>query len=129
MAAKEAALNSILDKNDARPTVRQNYVEENYDFKEARIQIDGKIFGNVPVCITACLKDQDSPNSAGVVIDAIRAAKLLIDEGRPQDAQLICPFLMKAPSVNLSELDALSKFDEVIGQESPRGQRVCRWSA
>jgi myo-inositol-1-phosphate synthase len=51
------------------------------DRKFCEIRIEGTTFGNVPLLVTAHLEVWDSPNSAGVVIDAIRCAKLALDRG------------------------------------------------
>ena len=44
--------------------------------------MEGKLFGNVPMNLELRLSVEDSPNSAGVVIDAIRCAKLALDRGQ-----------------------------------------------
>ena len=112
--AKEAALNSVLDKNDAKPTARMVYTEKNYDHKQAKIKIRGEMFGHVPVSIDLTLEDEDSPNSGGVVMDAIRAAKFLVDNDKPKEAKILCSFLMKSPPKQLTDSEALKKFNEVI---------------
>jgi myo-inositol-1-phosphate synthase len=112
--SKEAALRSVLDRNDAKPKVRMVYTEENYNHKQAKIKIEGRIFGHIPISIDLTLEDEDSPNSAGVVIDAIRAAKLLVDNKKVNEADTLCSFLMKSPPKQLLDSKALCKFDKII---------------
>lgn len=112
--SKEDALHSVLDKDDSKPTARMIYTKENYDHKQAKMKIEGEMFGNIPVSIDLTLEDEDSPNSGGVVIDAIRAAKLLMENKRPQDAKILCSFLMKSPPQQFTDEEALKRFDELI---------------
>lgn len=114
--AKEAALNSVLDEKDAKPSASMIYTEKNYDHKQANINLCGRIFGNIPVSIGLTLEDEDSPNSGGVVIDAIRAAKLLVNEERPYYAKKLSSFLMKSPLIQCSEKEALETFNKIIEQ-------------
>lgn len=118
-ASKQAALESVIGPADARPTARMLYTPENYDHKRARIKIDGEGFGHAPISIDLTLEDEDSPNSAGIVIDAIRAAHYLVMQGRPGDAQILCAALMKSPPIKLGEAEAAAEFDRVIAN-SPR---------
>ena len=113
-ASKEDALNSVLEKTDSNPTAKMIYTEKNYDHKQAKIKLEGQMWGQVPVSIDLTLEDEDSPNSAGVVVDAIRATKLLIDKKRVQEAKILCSFLMKSPPVQLTDSEALNKFNEII---------------
>ncbi|MCX6768110.1 MAG: inositol-3-phosphate synthase [Candidatus Micrarchaeota archaeon] len=123
--SKESALNSVLDADDAKPSARMIYTEKNYDHKKARIKIDGEIFGHVPVSIDLTLEDEDSPNSGGVVNDAIRAARLLTENGKPHLAKDLCAFLFKAPPEQLPDSEALQKFRKTIGslEQEPRQSR------
>jgi myo-inositol-1-phosphate synthase len=113
-ASKEAALNSVLSKEDEKPSARMIYTEKNYDHKQAKIRIEGEMFGHAPVSIDLTLEDEDSPNSAGVVIDAIRATRVLIDKQKAKSAPLVCSFLMKAPSIQLPDSEALKQFEEAL---------------
>lgn len=113
-ASKESALHSMLDPNDARPSARMVYIEKNYDHKRATIKIAGEMFGHIPVSIDLTLEDEDSPNSGGVVNDAIRAAKLLVENKKPYLAGELCAFLFKAPAIQLADAEALQKFREII---------------
>lgn len=113
-ASKEDALSSVLGEEDAKPSARMIYTEKNYDHKQAKIKITGEIWGHIPISIDLTLEDEDSPNSAGVVIDAVRAAKTLVDKGQQAKAGEACSFLMKSPPVQLSDAEALSKFRQIL---------------
>lgn len=112
--AKKDALTSVLDKNDEKPTSRMIYADKNYDHKKAKIKIEGQIFGHVPVSLDITLEDEDSPNSAGVVIDAIRIAKLLVESKKVYLAEIASAFLMKSPPKQYLDTEALTKFNEII---------------
>ena len=112
--SKEAALRSVMAQDDAVPRVCMRYDKNQYDHKRAEIVIEGKIFGLAPVNVTIKLEDEDSPNSAGVVVDAIRAAKILQETDRPELASELGPFLMKSPPYQLGELEASVRFDSAL---------------
>lgn len=116
-ASKEAALGSVLGPNDAKPVARMIYTEANYDHKQARIRIVGEMFGHVPVSLDVTLEDEDSPNSGGVVIDAVRAAKTLMDRGRAGDARHVCAFLMKSPLNQLEDTAACELFRRTLNPQ------------
>ena len=59
-----------------------DYVAWQKDNKVCFLRMEGKLFGNVPMNLELRLSVEDSPNSAGVVIDAIRCAKLALDRGQ-----------------------------------------------
>jgi myo-inositol-1-phosphate synthase len=69
------------------------------DRKWAHIRLEGREFGNVPLVVDLKLEVWDSPNSAGIVIDAVRCAKLALDRGI--GGPLIGPsaYFMKSPPV------------------------------
>jgi len=112
--SKQAALNSVLDNNDARPSARMIYTEKNYDHKQAKIRITGEIWGHIPVSIDLTLEDEDSPNSGGVVVDAIRATKTLVENKKQKEASTVCAFLFKSPLIQLPDSEALNRFREIL---------------
>ena len=73
------------------------------DRKWAQIRLEGQAFGDVPLTVELKLEVWDSPNSAGIVIDAIRCAKLALDRGVA--GPLIGPsaYFMKSPPVQFSD--------------------------
>lgn len=113
--SKESSLNSVLTPEDAKPAARMVYTEKNYDHKRASLFILGEMFGKIPASLHVILDDEDSPNSGGIVVDAIRAAMTLKERNKTDKAPEISAFLMKAPSVQLSESDASARFLEILG--------------
>jgi myo-inositol-1-phosphate synthase len=84
------------------------------DRKWAMIRLEGESFGGVPLNIEMKLEVWDSPNSAGIVIDAVRCAKLAIDRGVA--GPLIGPsaYFMKSPPVQFSDEGAHDLVEEFI---------------
>jgi len=74
-----------------------DYVSWLDDRKWAYIRIEGRNFGDVPVNLELKLEVWDSPNSAGVVIDALRCAKLALDRGEAGPLAGPCAYFMKSP--------------------------------
>jgi len=76
-----------------------DYVQWLDDRKWAYVRLEGRAFGDVPLNLEYKLEVWDSPNSAGIIIDAIRAAKIAKDRG--VGGPLISPssYLMKSPPV------------------------------
>ena len=69
------------------------------DRKWAMIRLEGRNFGDVPLTIEMKLEVWDSPNSAGVIIDAIRCAKIAKDRGIGGPILSASSYLMKSPPV------------------------------
>jgi myo-inositol-1-phosphate synthase len=84
------------------------------DRKWAMIRLEGESFGGVPLNIEMKLEVWDSPNSAGIVIDAVRCAKLAMDRGA--GGPLIGPsaYFMKSPPVQFSDEGAHEMVEEFI---------------
>jgi myo-inositol-1-phosphate synthase len=84
------------------------------DRKWAMIRLEGRNFGDVPISIEMKLEVWDSPNSAGVVIDALRCAKMAKDRGI--GGPLIGPsaYFMKSPPVQFSDDMAREMVEEFI---------------
>jgi myo-inositol-1-phosphate synthase len=84
------------------------------DRKWCYIRMEGTTFGNVPINAELKLEVWDSPNSAGVVIDAIRCAKLALDRGL--SGALVAPssYFMKSPPVQFTDDEAHTKTEEFI---------------
>ncbi len=91
-----------------------DYVPWLEDRKWAQIRLEGQAFGDVPLNIELKLEVWDSPNSAGIVIDAIRCAKLALDRGVA--GPLIGPsaYFMKSPPVQFSDEAAREMVEEFI---------------
>lgn len=83
-----------------------DYVPWLNDQKICFLRIEGKQFGNVPFNLEARLSVEDSPNSAGCVIDAVRAAKLALDHKHSGAVLSVSSYLMKHPMVQLTDEQA-----------------------
>ncbi|MEK7471284.1 MAG: inositol-3-phosphate synthase [Patescibacteria group bacterium] len=113
--SKELALCSVLSTDDVKPIARMVYTEKNYDHKRASLFLVGEMFGKVPASLHVILDDEDSPNSGGIVVDAIRAARVLIEKNATEKATELGASLMKAPFKQLSEEESYRKFSEILG--------------
>jgi myo-inositol-1-phosphate synthase len=91
-----------------------DYVPWLTDRKFCNIRMEGTTFGNVPLLLECKLEVWDSPNSAGVVIDAIRCIKLALDRGI--SGPLVGPssYFMKSPVEQYEDSEALRKTQEFI---------------
>jgi myo-inositol-1-phosphate synthase len=103
--AVQAALAQRLGEGDIH-VGPSDYVSWQQDNKVAFIRIEGRLFGNVPMNLELRLSVEDSPNSAGVVIDAIRCCRLARD--RKIGGVLISPsaYFMKHPPKQLADEEA-----------------------
>ena len=88
------------------------------DRKMAFVRLEGHGFGNAPTSLEYKLEVWDSPNSAGVVIDAVRAAKLALDAGLGGPIEAVSAYLMKSPPVQLPDPVARRMLDEWIAANS-----------
>lgn len=83
-----------------------DYVPWQKDNKVCFIRIEGKLFGGVPMNIELRLSVEDSPNSAGVVIDAIRCCRLALDRGISGVLTGPAAYFMKHPPLQLNDEEA-----------------------
>jgi len=86
------------------------------DRKWAYIRIEGREFGDVPISMELKLEVWDSPNSAGVVIDAIRCAKLAVDRGIGGPLPASSAYFMKSPPVQYSDAEAHDLVEAFIAE-------------
>ncbi|WP_027861144.1 inositol-3-phosphate synthase [Marmoricola sp. URHB0036] len=92
-----ALANKISDRNvHIGPS---DYVQWLDDRKWAYVRLEGRAFGDVPLNLEYKLEVWDSPNSAGIIIDAIRAAKIAKDRGIGGPILSASSYLMKSPPV------------------------------
>jgi myo-inositol-1-phosphate synthase len=109
----QSQLERPLDKSNIHigPSDHVPWLE---DRKWAMIRLEGRNFGDVPLTIEMKLEVWDSPNSAGIVIDAVRCAKLALDRGIA--GPLIGPsaYFMKSPPVQFSDEAAHDMVEEFI---------------
>src|SRR3989339_1063027 len=91
-----------------------DYVPWLKDRKLAFLRLEGRKFGDVPVDIEVRLNVEDSPNSAGCVIDGIRCAKLALDRGISGPLTSISSYIMKSPHQQYPDPVARQMLEEFI---------------
>ncbi len=91
-----------------------DYVPWLTDRKWCYIRMEGTTFGEVPLNLELKLEVWDSPNSAGVVIDAVRCCKLALDRGLSGAAIEPSAYFMKSPPVQLTDDEARKRLEEFI---------------
>ncbi len=91
-----------------------DYVPWLEDRKWCHIRMEGTTFGNIPLNLELKLEVWDSPNSAGVIIDAVRTAKLALD--RKLAGAIVEPsaYFMKSPPVQIPDDEALDRLETYI---------------
>ena len=93
-----------------------DYVPWLNDNKIAFMRVEGEAFGGAPVNIELRLDVEDSPNSAGVVVDAIRCCKIARDRGVGGVLKAASAFFCKHPPVQLSDEEAFSQLEDFIAE-------------
>jgi myo-inositol-1-phosphate synthase len=128
--SKTNAVTSQLDYDLGEDNIHigpSDYVAWLDDRKWAYIRMEGQTFGDVPLNIEMKMEVWDSPNSAGVVIDAVRCCKLALDH--KLNGALIGPsaYFKKSPPVQFTDEEArrmteefIEKYRRVEGPESPQ---------
>jgi myo-inositol-1-phosphate synthase len=91
-----------------------DYVPWLTDQKWCYIHMQGTTFGNVPLKIEVKLEVWDSPNSAGVVIDAVRCAKIAMDRGLAGALTAPSAYFMKSPPVQYADDEACAMLEDWI---------------
>jgi myo-inositol-1-phosphate synthase len=92
------------------------------DRKWAYIRIEGREFGDVPIAMELKLEVWDSPNSAGVVIDAVRCAKLALDRGTGGPLLGPSAYFMKSPPVQYADTVARDLVEDFIAGDMASAQ-------
>jgi myo-inositol-1-phosphate synthase len=123
--SKTNAVTSMLDYDIGADNIHvgpSDYVPWLTDRKWCYIRMEGTTFGNVPLNLECKLEVWDSPNSAGVVVDAIRCCKLALDRGL--SGTLIGPsaYFMKSPPLQYPDDEARAMVEEFITGESDQGE-------
>jgi myo-inositol-1-phosphate synthase len=90
------------------------------DRKWAYVRLEGKSFGDTPLNLEYKLEVWDSPNSAGVIIDAVRAAKIAMDRGIGGPVVSASSYFMKSPPQQYSDDDARDAVEKFIRGEVGR---------
>jgi myo-inositol-1-phosphate synthase len=115
--SKTNAVTSQLDYNIGKENIHigpSDYVAWLLDRKWAYIRMEGTTFGNVPLNLELKLEVWDSPNSAGVVIDAVRCCKLALDNGLSGAIKAPSAYFKKSPPVQYTDEEARHMTEEFI---------------
>src|SRR5213079_1305520 len=118
--SKTNAVTSQLDYDIGAENVHigpSDYVPWLEDRKWAYIRLEGRGFGDQPINIELKLEVWDSPNSAGVVIDAIRCCKIAMDRGLKGALLAPSAYLMKSPPEQWSDETAHARLDQFVTGE------------
>jgi len=115
--SKTQSVTSQIDRDLGADNVHigpSDYVAWLDDRKWAFVRLEGKAFGDVPLSLEYKLEVWDSPNSAGIIIDALRAAKIALDRGIGGPILSASSYFMKSPPVQYSDDDAHKAVEDFI---------------
>ena len=119
--SKTNAVTSMLDYDLGKGNVHvgpSDHVPWLTDRKWAYIRMEGSAFGDVPLNLELKLEVWDSPNSAGIVIDAVRLAKLALSDGVAGALEGPSSYLMKSPSKQVPDDDAYEATEAFIREHA-----------
>jgi len=119
--SKTRAVTSNLDHDLGARNVHigpSDYVQWLDDRKWAYVRLEGRAFGDVPLNLEYKLEVWDSPNSAGVIIDALRAAKIAKDRGIGGPVIPAAAYFMKSPPVQMEDRAARETLEAFIRDDS-----------
>jgi myo-inositol-1-phosphate synthase len=119
--SKTTAVESMLDYDIGAENIHigpSDHVPWLTDRKWAYIRMEGSSFGDVPLNVELKLEVWDSPNSAGIVIDAVRLAKLALNDGVGGPLEGPSAYLMKSPPKQLRDDDARDAVERFIKQHA-----------
>ena len=97
-----------------------DYVKWLDDRKWAYVRLEGRAFGEVPLTLEYKLEVWDSPNSAGIIIDAIRCAKIAKDRGVGGPILSAATYFMKSPPVQMEDTKGRAQLEAFIAGEIER---------
>ena len=123
--SKTDAVTSQLDYDIGSDNIHigpSDYVPWLADRKFCYMKMEGRTFGDVPLNVEVKMEVWDSPNSAGVVIDAIRCCKLALERGLSGTIVAPSAYFMKSPPIQYSDDEARLRTEAFIAgkkQESP----------
>jgi myo-inositol-1-phosphate synthase len=121
--SKTNAVTSIMDETLPAEDVYigpSDYVPWLGDRKWAHIRVEGQAFGDVPLNVELKLEVWDSPNSAGIVIDAVRCCKLALNHGLGGQLDGPSSYLMKSPHDQRPDDQARAETERFIAKYSRR---------
>src|SRR6195952_16205 len=118
--SKTQAVTSQVDRDMGKRNVHigpSDYVPWLDDRKWAYVRLEGKAFGAVPLSLEYKLEVWDSPNSGGIIIDALRAAKIAKDRGIGGPVLSASSYFMKSPPVQFPDDQARDNVEKFIAGE------------
>ncbi|WP_034266771.1 inositol-3-phosphate synthase [Actinospica robiniae] len=121
--SKTQAVTSQLQHDLGKGNVHigpSDYVAWLDDRKWAYVRLEGRAFGDVPLNLEYKLEVWDSPNSAGVIIDAVRCAKIALDRGIGGPILSASSYFMKSPPVQYFDDQARDAVEQFIKGEVER---------
>jgi myo-inositol-1-phosphate synthase len=128
--SKTQSVTSQIDKGISTQDVHigpSDHVPWLSDRKWAFIRLEGTSFGDVPLNVELKLEVWDSPNSAGVIIDAVRCAKLALDRGMAGPLLAPSSYFMKSPPVQYRDADAHENVEAFIAGDDRTVQDLARF--
>ena len=121
--SKTQSVTSNLDHELAPRNIHigpSDYVPWLDDRKIAFVRLEGRAFGEVPLSLEYKLEVWDSPNSAGIIIDAVRAAKIAKDRGIGGPIISAATYFMKSPPVQMEDIKGRAALEAFISGENER---------
>ncbi|MDO4242817.1 MAG: inositol-3-phosphate synthase [Actinomyces sp.] len=111
--AVQSNLATRLDEHDVHigPSDHVAWLD---DRKWAYVRLEGRNFGDAPISLEYKLEVWDSPNSAGIVIDAVRAARIALDRGVGGELLSAASYFMKSPMEQRPDAEARASVEEFI---------------
>jgi myo-inositol-1-phosphate synthase len=125
--SKTNAVTSMLDYDLGAKNVHvgpSDYVPWLSDRKWAYIRMEGSAFGDVPLNLELKLEVWDSPNSAGIVIDAVRLAKLALNNGVSGALEGPSAYLMKSPPRQIVDDEAYKATERFIRDQARKTSQI-----
>ncbi len=121
--SKTEAVQSVAAERLANNNIHvgpSDYVPWQKDNKVCFIRMEGRLFGDIPMNLELRLSVEDSPNSAGVAIDAIRCAKLALEQGLGGVLTAPSAYFCKHPPQQYSDDEAFTMMEQFIEEYSNR---------
>ncbi|MFC3450272.1 inositol-3-phosphate synthase [Amycolatopsis speibonae] len=119
--SKTQSVTSQVDRELGKGNVHigpSDYVQWLDDRKWAYVRLEGRAFGDVPLNLEYKLEVWDSPNSAGIIIDAVRAAKIAKDRGIGGPILSASSYFMKSPPEQYDDATARDEVEKFIAGEA-----------
>lgn len=112
--SKTSAISSMIPYEIPLRIGPSDYIPHLKDNKIMYVNVNGKMFGDIPFQIDVKLSVEDSPNSAGIVIDAIRAAKIALDRKTGGAILSMSGYGFKHPPIQMPYFEAQTALEEFI---------------